>query len=92
MSPETRTSAFAARTWSSFRSPIAAEMWGNPTENVPAEAAALLALAELDQAQARDRAERSATASLLPVPRVWQERWSATAASKRPGQDRRRGR
>ena len=30
---------------------------------------------------------RSATASLLPVPRVWHERWSATLASNLPGQD-----
>src|ERR1019366_1528162 len=32
VSPETRTSGFAARTWPSFRSPMAAEMCGKPPE------------------------------------------------------------
>ena len=35
ISPETSTSGFTARMWSSFNAPMLAEILGNDTENVP---------------------------------------------------------
>src|SRR5208283_2210069 len=87
VSPETRTSGFAARTWSSFRSPMAAETCGNATENVPPKPQHCSA--SPNSTRRRPSIERSsrATASPLAVPRVWHERCRATEESNMPGQD-----
>src|ERR1017187_90930 len=87
VSPETRTSGFAARTWPSFRSPMAAEMCGKPTENVPPKPQHCSASPKGTSRNPAIDPSSSATASLLAVPRVWHERCRATADSNRPGQD-----
>src|SRR5271165_1211753 len=87
MSPETSTSGFAARTWSSFRSPMAAEMCGNATENVPPKPQHCSASPNSTSRTPAIEDSSRATASLLAVPRVWHDRWSATAELNLPGQD-----
>ena len=86
MSADTTMSGCVARICSSFSVPMPPEILGNATENVPPKPRHCSpSPTGTTVSPAIDRSSVSA-ASLLLVPRLWQERWNAARASYRPGQ------